>query len=220
MYTLYWERMSGAIAPQVLLEELGVEYRKIHIEMAAGRHRVSAYRKINPVMRVPALGLPDGTVIGETTAILLLLGERHPEAGLVPQPDEPDRPAFLFWLTAMAANGYPIFSRAWHPEQFTTDDAANESVQLRAEKHLQEFFATINRAIKGNPYFLPSGFSALDIYLTMLTEWSADRRALFAENPEIGALCAAVLDRSSYRKVIAQHLQQPQIGAKAEILSA
>jgi glutathione S-transferase len=220
MYTLYWERMSGAIAPQVMLEELGSDYRKVYVEMASAKHRDSAYRKINPVMRVPALGLPDGTVIGETAAIILLLGERHPGAGLVPQPEEPDRPTFLFWLTAMAANGYPIFSRAWHPEQFTADEAAYESVRLRAEKHLQEFFATINRAVKGNPYFLPRGFGALDIYLTMLTEWSADRRALFAENPEIGALCAAVLERPSYRKVIAQHMEEPQIGIQAGILSA
>ncbi len=205
MYTLYWERLSGAIGPQILLEDIGAEYRKIPVNMAEGEHRASAYQDVNPVMRVPALGLPDGTVIGETAAIILVLGERHPQANLVPMTGDPDRPRFLFWLLAMAANGYPIFSRAWHPEQFTMNASANTSVQTRAEEHLREFFATINRSISGEPYFLPSGFTALDIYLTMLTEWSADRRAMFEDNPRIAALCEAVMERPSYRRVIAEH---------------
>ncbi|WP_269582666.1 glutathione S-transferase family protein [Roseibium sp. Sym1] len=204
-YTLFWERLSGAIAPHVMLEELGVDHRLVHVDMAAGDHRRETYRSINPVMRIPALRLPDGTVIGETSAIMLVLSEAHAGSGLVPGLDDPDRPAFLFWLTSMAANGYPIFSRAWHPEQFTTDDQANESVRQRAESHLAEFFSVINGAIEGNPYFLPSGYTALDIYLTMLTEWSADRQALFAANPRIAALCGAVMKRPAYRKVIGMH---------------
>jgi len=204
-YTLFWERLSGAIAPHVLLEELAIGHRLVHVDMAAGDHRQEPYRALNPVMRVPALRLPDGTVIGETSAIMLVLSEAHAGCGLVPELNDPDRPFFLFWLMSMAANGYPIFSRAWHPEQFTTDDAANESVRQRADKHLAEFFSVVNDAIEGSPYFMTRGYSALDIYLTMLTEWSADREALFKANPRIGALCRAVLERPAYRKVIGMH---------------
>ncbi|GAB2187493.1 glutathione S-transferase family protein [Roseibium sp. LAB1] len=205
LYTLFWERLSGAIAPQVMLEELGVSHRLVHVDMAAGNHRLEAYRSINPVMRVPALRLPNGQVIGESSAIILVLGEAHAGSSLVPAPGDPDRPDFLFWLTSMATNGYPIFSRAWHPEQFTTDEQANESVRRRAESHLAEFFAVLDGAIAGSPFFLPRGFTALDIYLTMLTEWSADRQALFEANPHIGDLCRAVLDRPAYRKVLELH---------------
>lgn len=209
MYTLYWERLSGAIAPQVLLEEIGADYRKVHVNMAANEHREPAFRRINPVMRVPALELPDGTVIGETAAITLVLGEQNPMVGLIPMPGEADRAAFLFWLVAMAANGYPIFSRAWHPEQFTIDETPNESVRLRAEQHLAEFFAMLEQSIGGAPFFLPRGFTALDIYLTMLTEWLEDRAALFKSNRRIEALCAAVMERPSYRKVMSQHMEGP-----------
>jgi glutathione S-transferase len=199
------------------LEEIGADYRKIHVDMAANAHRDSTYRRINPVMRVPALELPDRIVIGETSAIALVLGERHPDAGLVPLVGEADRPTFLFWLIAMAANGYPVFSRAWHPEQFTSDDSANESVRLRAEQHLMEFFATIDSAIEGKPYFLARGFTGLDIYLTMLTEWSPDRQALFTDNPRLAALCSAVLERPAYKKVIAQHMDDPHDGSQARM---
>lgn len=205
IYTLYWERLSGAIGPQVLLEEIGAAYRKVPVDMAAGEHLASAYRMINPLMRVPALGLPDGAVIGETAAITLVLGERHPDAGLVPAPGDPDRPLFLFWLVAMATCGYPVFSRACHPEQFTLNDAANETVRLKGESDLEEFFSIIEQAIGGKPHFLPRGFTALDIYLTMLSEWVADKQDLFGSRPKLKSLCQAVADRPAYRRVMEDH---------------
>jgi len=205
IYTLYWERLSGAIGPQVLLEEIGAAYRKVCVDMAAGEHRGNAYRMINPVMRVPALGLPGGVVIGETAAIALVLGERHPGAGLVPAIDDPDRPQFLFWLVAMATCGYPVFSRACHPEQFTLDETANETVRLKGERDLEEFFSIIEKAIGGEPYFLPRGFTALDVYLTMLTEWVIDKQALFDKHPKLKRLSAAVAGRRSYEAVMADH---------------
>ncbi|MBW8640661.1 glutathione S-transferase family protein [Hoeflea sp. WL0058] len=206
MYTLYWEKMSGAIGPQVLLDEIGANYDRIHVDMAAGAHRNREYRSINPVARVPALKLPDGEVVGETAAITIVLGERHPDSRLVPAATDTDRSRFLFWLMVMATSGYPVFSRAWHPEQFTSDDSANETVRQTAEQQLQEFFSTIENAIEGEPYFLRRGFTALDIYLTMLTEWASDKSELFASNPRLSDLCASVGDRPSYSRVIRQHL--------------
>lgn len=144
MYTLYWEKLSGAITPEVLLQEIGAPYERTYVDMGADEHRGERFRSINPLCRVPALALPDGEIIGETAAITLVLGERHPESGLVPMPGDSDRPEFLFWLTGMSANGYPIFSRAWHPEQFTLDDTANDTVRMRAEQHLEEFFRAMN----------------------------------------------------------------------------
>jgi len=214
MYTLYWERLSGAIVPEVLLREIGTPYTTRHIDMGALEHREEPYRSINPLCRIPALALPDGEIVGETAAITLVLGERHPEARIAPMPGEPDRSIFLFWLTGMAANGYPIFSRAWHPEQFTLDDAANETVRDRAEQHLAEFFAAMDDAVGGAPYFLPRGFTALDVYLTMLTEWSADREALLSRHPRLSALCTAVSERPSYRGVISRHRMEPDNEAR------
>jgi glutathione S-transferase len=205
MYTLYWERMSGAIGPQVLLHEIGADYRKVCVNMAAKEHRGSKYRLINPVARVPALRLPEGEVIGETAAITLVLGERHAAAGLVPEFNDPERPSFIFWLMVMATSGYPAFSRAWHPEQFTQNDSANETVRQTAEIHLGEFFSTIEHAIRGAPYFLARGFTALDVYLTMLTEWASDRQALFDSHPKLAKLCRSVEERPAYREVISEH---------------
>lgn len=214
MYTLYWEHLSGAIAPHALLEELGAPYRLVHVDMDAGAHRSPDYLALNPAARVPALTLPDGTTIGETAAIILALGEAYPGTPLVPAPGEADRAPFLFWLMAMATGGYPTFSRAWHPEQFTADDSSNATVAAVGEADLVRFFDMLDANIAGTPWFLPRGFTALDLYVAMLSEWMADRPALFARNPQVGALCRAVSARASYAGVMRRHAAAPEAAAQ------
>lgn len=205
VYTLYWEAMSGAIAPQAMFEEMGVAYRKVAVDMERGEHRNSKYLEINPTGQVPALKLPDGTVIGESAAMVLLLGERHPNSKLVPVVGDTARPVFLRWLFFMAASVYMTFVRSNHPERFTMDRSAIEPVRLAALCDIERYFDILNDAISGDPYFLPHGFSALDIYLTMLTVWHPDLDELFRRCPKVGTLCRAVEGRASYSRVMTEH---------------
>ncbi len=77
MYRLYWAAGTGAIAPEVMLEAAGTAFERIVVDLAAGEHRRADYLAVNPVGEVPALVLPDGTVVTESAAIVLLLGERR-----------------------------------------------------------------------------------------------------------------------------------------------
>jgi glutathione S-transferase len=205
MYKLYWETLSGSIGPHIMLEELGTEYSLHHIDMAKMEHRGAAYRAICPSMRVPALQFENGAVIGETSAIMLILGERHSESPLVPRPSDEDRPRFLYWLLHMATQGYPTFSRSWHPEQFTDERDGEAGIKRIANRNLAAFFQTLEDGVKGEASFLERGFSCLDIYLTMLTLWMPDRDAFLSRHLRIGDVCDAVESRPSYRKVAQLH---------------
>lgn len=205
MYRLFWEVLSGAMAPQAMFEEMEIDYEKIPIDMTRGTHQSPDYLNLNPTGQVPALGLPDGSVIGETAAIILTLGERHPDSPLVPRADSGDRPSFLFWLLYMATSGYMAFGRSCHPERHTTDQDALDPVRLAAEAHIERLFETLEHGITGAPFFQSSGYSALDIYLTMLTTWHRDKEALFRKNTKVARLCRAVEGRPSYEKVMHDH---------------
>jgi glutathione S-transferase len=220
MYTLFWETISGAMAPQAMMEEMGMTYEKIAIDMAANEHRTEAYLAQNPTGQVPALKLDDGQIMGESAAIVLFLGEQHPEGKLVPLPGDQKRPAFLFWLMYMATSGYMTFGRSCHPERHTTDQDSLDPVRLAAEAQIDHFFDTLEGAVAGDPYFLPSEFSALDIYLTMLTTWHADKTALFENNPKIAKLCAAVEARPAYQRVMRDHNLPTRTAQMPEAISA
>ena len=72
MYRLFWEVISGAIAPQAMLEEMEIDYEKAPVDMTRGAHRSPDYLNLNPTGQVPALGLPDGTkdMVVEKTILL------------------------------------------------------------------------------------------------------------------------------------------------------
>lgn len=205
MYTVFWEKGAGSIVVQAVLEEIGVDYEKHYVDMAANEHRSDAYLSKNPTGLIPALQLPDLSIIGESAAIILHLGEQHSEAALAPRSDDSERPDFLFWLLFMATAGYTTSSRLWHPEQFTKDQDVTDPIHQVAEEDTARLFGLLEQGIKGEPYFLASGFSVLDVYLAMLLEWHPDRPVLFQQSPKMAALYAAVATRPAYQKTMADH---------------
>src|SRR5579862_110293 len=57
----------------------------IEINLPQGKQREEGFRKINPMMAIPALIENDGTVLFESLAILEYLDETHPNPPLLPK---------------------------------------------------------------------------------------------------------------------------------------
>ena len=203
-YTLYWEAMSGAMVVEILLDEIGVDYERHAVDMAAGEHRTEHFLALNPTGQVPALRLPEGKTIGESAAIALVLGERHPSS-FVPLPGEADRPDFLRWLIYMAASPYMTFVQFNHPDRFLDNHEAYGALIENARIRLLTQFSALEAAISGAPYFLPRGPTALDFYLYMLTEFSDDRQGLLRKRPKLAALHDAISSRDSVGRIRPRH---------------
>ena len=209
MFTLFWEYMAGSIVVQAMLEEIGADYRLQYVDMGAGEHHNADFLRRNPNGRIPALGIADGQTIGETAAIVTLLGEMFPESNLTPAPGEKDRGDFLFWLNVMTTSGYMTSGRVGHPERYVCTEDASMQVGEKAREDYNAFFNVMENAISGDTYFMESGLTVLDFYLTMLTEWHENRMALFATRPALAQLCQAVNNRNSYQETIKTHALPP-----------
>jgi glutathione S-transferase len=205
MYILHWEYMAGSIVVHAMLQDVQAEFDLCYVDMGRDEHQEPDYLGINPVGRVPALTLPDGSTVGETGAIVTFLGEAFPQSGITPQPGDADRAEFLFWLNVMATTGYPTVARWNHPERYAYTETAIAEVEKKASADLNGFFGVMESAISGETSFLKRGFSGLDYYLAMLTEWPADRKALFAAYPKIAALYLSVAKRPHYKKAMNAH---------------
>lgn len=205
MYRLYWAAGTGAIAPEVMLEEAGVPFERVVIDLAAGEHREPDYLAVNPTGEVPALQLPDGTVMTESAAMVLLLGERYPRTGLVPPADHPERPRFLRWLLYMAATVYPMLARMNHPERFAAPPCSHEPDRSEAIRCLDGQFGVLENAIAGEPWCLAGGYGALDIYLTMLAGWHPERDSMLARNRVLAELVRATEANTVYARVMERH---------------
>jgi glutathione S-transferase len=78
-----------------MLEELGLEADIKTYSIRDGSTRSPELLAVSPAGRVPALELGDGTVLFESAAILQVLAERHPDAGLDRPSGHADRARFL-----------------------------------------------------------------------------------------------------------------------------
>ena len=205
MYMLHWEYMAGSIIVEVLMHDIEVAFEARYVDMSSGEHKKPEYLNINPTGRVPALTLPNGKTIGETGAVVTYLCEMHPDAGLSPQPGDADRPKFLFWLNVMTSTGYPTVVRCNHPERYAQSCAAIAEVEQQSLAELSDFFDLMENGISGRNSFLDRGFSALDYYLSMLTEWHPDREMLFSTHPKIAAVYASASKRPAYKLSMTRH---------------
>jgi len=64
---------------RIFLAEKGISVPSEQIDIAAMQHKTSEYTTINPLQRMPALMLDDGTIITESIAICRYFEMLHPE---------------------------------------------------------------------------------------------------------------------------------------------
>jgi len=205
MYKLYWAKGSGAMVPQALFEEIGAEYEKIVIDFEKEEHKSDEFLSVNPMGQIPALVLPDGTLMTETAAMLLQIVDRHPEAKLAPPTGSAERARFLRWLFYLASNVYPTNLRFYYPERHSTDPSAAEGIKAAAEAALDEQFKILNDALDPGPYLLGETFSAVDILLWMLIDWHPDTTRLFEQAPRLERIVELVQARPAIARTWREH---------------
>ena len=195
MYTLYWLEKSGAFAPEAVLEELGVAYEKHRVDYREQENRDPAYLAVNPTGQIPALKLPDGTVMTETVAMIMHLSDCHPEGGLLPPPGDPLRAKAYRWLVYASSAIYEADLRQSYSDRYTTDPEGVAGVRAAADAKIEQCWALIEETIGDGPYFLGETFSVVDIQLAMLVGWHHDLAAFLESSPKVAAMVDAVRNR-------------------------
>jgi glutathione S-transferase len=104
MYKLYGTKGTGTSAIKAALAEAGVPFEEVEVATREKQHLTAGYQKINPRQQVPALMLPDGSIMTETAAMLLHIADAHPAARLAPPPGTPARAQHDRWLVFLAVN--------------------------------------------------------------------------------------------------------------------
>jgi len=144
-------------------------------------------QKVNPLAQVPTLVLPDGQIMSESAAITLLLADIAGTDSLVPKPGAPERAAFLRWLVFIVANIYPTFTYADDPARFVSVNAARDPFRAATDAYAQRLWKQVEGAARG-PWFLGERFSALDIYVGVMTRWRPKRGWFESETPRLFAI--------------------------------
>lgn len=201
-FTLYGRSGSGSFAVQVALEEVGAPYECVWVGKEPSE--LARYKEVNPTGKVPALKLPDGTIMFESAAILVHLALSAPAARLAPQPGTTRHAMFLQWIMFMSANLYEAVLRIYYSDRYSTRGEADAAViRERGLADYRTHMELVGRSL--DPYLLGGDYSIADVYLYMLTSWYPDQRALVAHVPRLGAHSDLIRPRPAVAKVEADH---------------
>ncbi len=202
-YVLYGRQGGGSLVIQFLLEELGAAYTIEWVDRDAAADRSSAYRKICPTGKIPALILPDGTSLFESAAICIHLTATHPQARLAPPHGTSEHAQFLQWMLFLATGVYDSILRYYYAPRYTTGSDGH-GVKEAALAEFEDCLSVVEHQL--STYLAGASLSAADFYLYMLAGWHPDGyEAVQKKFPKIGALCDIVGARSKVQRVMDQN---------------
>lgn len=108
-YTVHAFATPNSVKVPIALEELGLSYDLVSVNVKAGEQKAGSYLAINPNGKVPVLADDKGLVLTESAAILVYLSETH--GGLLPKAGA-DRTRVFEQLFFHASGISPAFGNA------------------------------------------------------------------------------------------------------------
>ena len=201
MYKLFYRKGTGVVVVQALLEECSLDYEKIIVE----NPKSAEFLALNPMGAIPALGLPDGSVMTESAAMLLHIADTNPGASLMPALGSTQRAHAYRWLLYLATSVYGGALRRFRPAQHSDDSNCVESIEKTATRDLHQYFSILNDVINEGPFLFGATYSVVDAYLWMLVAWQPDRDQIYAANPKLKTLVDEVLKRPVMTRMAAEH---------------
>ncbi len=200
MYTVFTSPGSGGFAAEAMLEAGSAKWQREIVDTSKDQHKSASYLAMNPAGQVPALKLPDGTVMTESAAICLYLGDAHPETGLAPDISSPARPHYLRWMVYLPAVVYEADLRYFYCERYTADPAGAAGVKACAATQMSKAFAILDKRLGEAKWLAGDRTSAADIYMTMLASWHPDAAAMKKTCKNVARVWDAVADLDYVKK--------------------
>jgi glutathione S-transferase len=191
---LYYTPGACSLAPHIALREAGSEVDLVKVDLAAKRtENGSDYRAINPKGAVPAIELPDGSVLTENAAILQYVadelgGDLIPASGV-------RRYRLLEWLNYIATELHKGFGPLWNPN--SSDEVKEATRQLLAAK-----FDYVQGRLGEGPYLTGEDFTVADAYAFVVLNWTRMHQIDLSRWPGLTAFVGRVAARPAVQAAL------------------
>jgi glutathione S-transferase len=171
MYKLYYSPATASLAVHWMLREINAPHELILVDFESKQQKSAEYLKLNPGGLVPTL-VVDGVPRTECAALLLLLAERHIEAGLAPALQSPARAAYYQWMLYFANTLQPAF-RAWFYPDEPAGEANVEAAKTQSRVRIEAVWDRVDAHLQtAGQFMIGNRLSAVDFLATMLMRWS------------------------------------------------
>jgi glutathione S-transferase len=196
MMKLYYSKQSRSTRPRWVLEELGLEYEIVPMNLQAGDQRKPEFKKLNPLTQIPVLQDED-RVICESGAICLYLADRYKPGTLAPAPDQrADYYRFCFYVyNTLEHQLVEIFLHS----RFLPEEQRKPERVTQARELLKARLQIIADHLANREYISDGRFTVADILVGSALDW-ANMQGLLAEFPGLVGYIEKLKQRPAYQR--------------------
>ncbi len=169
--TFYYAPMSTASTVHWSLEELGIDYEAVLVDLKDPADKEAKLGPVNPNLRVPVL-VHDGVAIFESVAIQIYLGETFGvKAGLYPKagPERGRAMAWLVWANVTLGDAVLRFLR--NTSEDYPKEQQNAAAGRAAREEIDRLLAMVDAELAEGPYMLGASASLVDFHLVSFMQW-------------------------------------------------
>jgi len=195
---LHYAQNSRAVRVAWLLEELKIEYDIKKYTIGDKELRESAYKKINPLGRVPVLE-DSKVVISESGAIIQYILSKYGKNQLIPDTGSTDFPYYLQWFHYAEGMIMPQMNVIVVETVLLPPGKRNEVNLARAIKLISRMLDVIEQNVENKKY-LTNKFTAADIMTGHAVIMSRELGVDFSEKPNLSLYADRLLSRPALQK--------------------
>ncbi len=201
MLKLYGAPPTRALRVLWLLNELGLKYEMIPLEMLKREHKSAAFRALNPAGKVPVL--VDGDfVLTESSAIRLYLAEKNPKAGFIPESIERRAEMYRWIFFLVTEIEQPLWRIAHHSFIYPEDKRLPQEIEL-ARQDCKEMVAVLEAHMVGRDFIVGDRLSVADFNAAYTMDW-ANELELLEDAPSLRTFLKRMYHRPTAPPTIAQ----------------
>lgn len=204
--TLYYSPKACSLAAHIALEESGLPYEAVDVNIRVGKNRSEQYLALNPSGTVPALRI-DEAVLTESQAILTFVADLVPGRELLPRPGTLERARAHQWMNLISSSLHVGYRAIFRPQAYAgNDESGMRAVRERGHAIVADVTRTVEQRLDATGYALGRQFSVVDAYLFVFFLWGFDDRLAtgLPKYPRWKALAELVWQREAVRKVVAR----------------
>jgi len=167
---LYEFAPTRSIRARWTLQELGVEFEAVSVNLLVGEHRRPEFLAINPAGKVPVL-VDGDMVLSESIAIAVHLAEKYPEKGFVPT-DPHARAQLMRWLLFTTTElEQPLWRITRHTRLYPEDKRLPGDVAL-ARDEFAAMARVLDRHMEDREFVVGDSVTVADFVLAYTLDWA------------------------------------------------
>jgi glutathione S-transferase len=173
---LYEFGPTRSIRVRWTLQELGIDFEPIRVNLVAGEHRRPEFLKINPAGKIPVL-VDGDLVLTESVAIVLYLAEKYSGKGLLPAGLN-ERAAVNRWLLFAATElEQPLWRIARHTALYPEERRLPSDVILASDE-FKDMASVLEKHMQGRQFVAADSVSVADFVTAYTLDWGNEYKLL------------------------------------------